>query len=471
MVFSSTVFLFLFLPIVIFSYIIVPQKGKNDLLLLSSLFFYAWGEPLYISILLISIICNYSGALLISKYKNIKNIILCFFVFVNIIIIFTYKYLNFAIETINQLWSTQIPSPHLTMPIGISFFTFQAISYLVDVYRDEVKARRNFYDVALYISFFPQLIAGPIVKYHDISSQIDYRITTLENIVYGTRRFIFGLGKKVLIANTVGEVADTIFALSSSELDSATAWLGAICYTVQIYFDFSGYSDMAIGLGAIFGFKFKENFNYPYISKSITEFWRRWHISLSTWFRDYVYIPLGGNRKGKTRTLLNLSFVFLLTGIWHGASWCFIIWGCWHGFFIILERILRHTYHGNHIMLMPVKFFYTIFVVIIGWVIFRAESLSFGLGYLTIMFMGNNIIPPFNLWAYLTNMVILSLMIGCIGSTPFPSRLKQIAVSKLPARYDFILNTSLNITAICILLISISSIAAGTYNPFIYFRF
>ena len=337
MLFSSLIFLSIFLPLVTAIYIIVKKELKNFVLLVSSLIFYAWGEPRYLAIMLFIIILNYTFGILVETAKN-RKIYLFLAVIGNLSVLIYFKYFNFIIENLNNLLSSKISSIDIIMPIGISFYIFQALSYVIDVYRKGVKAQKNIYNLALYVTFFPQLIAGPIVKYHDIEKEITKRNMNFENIYFGLKRFSFGLGKKIILANTLGEVVDKIFNSNIDILDSKILWLGAISYSLQLYFDFSGYSDMAIGLGKIFGFHFLENFNYPYISKSITEFWRRWHISLGSWFREYLYIPLGGNRKGTKRTYINLFLVLLATGIWHGASWTFIIWGLWHGVFIITER-------------------------------------------------------------------------------------------------------------------------------------
>ena len=341
MLFSSMTFIYMFLPIVLLLYLVTKKELHNPILLVASIIFYAWGEPKYLAIMLLTIIINYYGAISIDKFKKHKKLCLVMTIIANLSFLVYFKYFNFLIENCNGLFHSNISALNIIMPIGISFYTFQALSYVVDVYRGEVKAQKDFYKLALYICLFPQLVAGPIVKYHDVADQIDSREVNFEKVDLGVKRFIIGLSKKVLIANTMGAIADKIFTQAPDTFSHSIAWLGAVAYTFQIYFDFSGYSDMAIGLGLIFGFKFLENFNYPYISKSITEFWRRWHISLSTWFKQYVYISLGGNRQGKVKTIRNLGIVFLLTGIWHGAAWNFVVWGIWNGFFIILEKLLN----------------------------------------------------------------------------------------------------------------------------------
>ena len=341
MLFSSLTFLHIFLPSVLALYFLSPVRMRNYVLLVASIIFYAWGEPLYLAMMLFMIVANYVGAIGIEKMAIPfrKKAVLWGTIAVDLGLLFYFKYFNFFIENLNRSDFIDFPFIEVIMPIGISFYTFQAISYLIDVYRGEVEAQYDFYKLALYISLFPQLVAGPIVKYHDVYEEINNRSETFDRFMYGVKRFIIGLAKKVLLANTLGGVVDTIYALPVSEISVSAAWLGAVAYMLQLYFDFSGYSDMAIGLGHMFGFKFLENFNYPYLSRSVSEFWRRWHISLSTWFKQYLYIPLGGNRVSTFRQYFNLFFVFLVTGFWHGASWSFIIWGIWNGIFICSEKL------------------------------------------------------------------------------------------------------------------------------------
>lgn len=341
MVFSSLTFLCIFLPVVLALYYLLPTlRIRNVLLIAVSLLFYAYGEPVYVLLMIASIIINYIfGRLLGTENKKKRQWILAIAVVINIGLLVVFKYLDMMVQTVNQLCGSEIPLVGLALPIGISFFTFQALSYVIDVYRREVEPQKNLWNVMLYISFFPQLIAGPIVKYHDIQEQIDNRNTDVKEIAEGLRRFIIGLSKKVLISNTMAVTADALFAAGAGELNILSAWIAAIAYMLQIYFDSSGYSDMAIGLGHMFGFRFLENFRYPYISANIQEFWRRWHISLSTWFKEYLYIPLGGNRKGKARTCLNKMIVFFSTGLWHGANWTFVLWGLWHGVFLLFEQV------------------------------------------------------------------------------------------------------------------------------------
>ena len=463
MLFSSTVFLFCFLPFVSLCYWAARHEIKNYILLLSSLFFYAWGEPKYISIMLLVIGINYIVGILLETAHHRKKILVGCGIVANLVILFFFKYTNFFVENINVAFNFHITPLNIIMPIGISFFTFQSISYIIDVYRNEVKPQRDITKLALYVSLFPQLIAGPIVKYHDIEANIDNRNVNIDDVACGIQRFIVGLSKKVLIANILGKVADSVYATGPNGIDAGIAWLGAIAYTMQIFFDFSGYSDMAIGLGKIFGFHFLENFNYPYISTSITEFWRRWHISLSTWFKEYLYIPLGGNRAGTLKTYRNLFLVFLATGFWHGASWNFIVWGLWHGLFIILEKRFRFT-EAQSFTKRTILHFYTILVFVIGWVFFRAEDLSTAIRYIQAMFGAEPDKRLYSLGHYLSNQVILTLIIAIILSCNVSSLWKNKEYSPLVAAGQ-------NIGYVVLLFLAIVFIASSTYNPFIYFRF
>lgn len=467
MLFSSMTFIFVFLPIVLLLYLISKKELHNSILLIASIIFYAWGEPKYLAIMLLTILTNYLGALAISKYNNFKKPILFSTIAVNLGFLIYYKYFNFLIDNCNNLFHSNFEPLNIIMPIGISFYTFQALSYVVDVYRNECKVQKDIYKLALYICLFPQLIAGPIVKYHDIAEQIDSREVNFEKVNLGIKRFIIGLAKKILIANTLGAVADKIFALQPDTFSPLIAWIGAFAYSFQLYFDFSGYSDMALGLGLVFGFKFMENFNYPYISKSITEFWRRWHISLSTWFKEYVYIPLGGNRNGKIKTLRNLGIVFLLTGIWHGAAWNFVTWGIWHGFFIILEKLINiKEFEQKHTALWvkSIQHSYCILAFMIGWVIFRAESLGYAIIYIKNMF---GLVKPhdvlYPLGYYVDNLEIIIFIAALICAIPTFSKI--LKVKNTTGR--IVLNTWLLI----LFMLSTISIASSTYNPFIYFRF
>lgn len=471
MVFSSPIFIFVFLPLTLFIYytignIFSSKIFKNCISLFASLIFYAWGGIKYLPLLCSSILINYIFGLLIDKLKGkkrLKKIILLVGIMLNLILLFYYKYYDFAIGNINRISNATFQYKGIILPIGISFFTFQGMSYIIDIYRNDANVNKNIFSVALYISFFPQLIAGPIVKYKDIDNQIRKRKESMEYLGYGIERFVIGLSKKVIIADTVAGIADTIFSLSNIGIDHPTAWLGAICYTFQIYFDFSGYSDMAIGLGYLFGFKFMENFNYPYISKSITEFWRRWHISLSTWFKEYLYIPLGGNRKGNT--YLNLFIVFFTTGLWHGASWNFIAWGIWNGIFIIIEKIINKK---RWYIKIPsfIKTTITMFIVILGWVLFRANGLMDAINYLSIMFGINKATTVTYQFSYFVNKkLVFWIIISIIGSTPIIGNMLRLYENK--KIFQMLKTIFIGI----LLIISIIFIVNSTYSPFIYFQF
>ncbi len=466
MLFSSMTFVFLFLPILCVLYLCSKKELHNPILLVSSILFYAWGEPKYLAIMLLTIIVNYTGSLAIEKFEKHKKLALILTVIADLGFLAYFKYFNFVLENINHIFSMDIKFIEVILPLGISFYTFQAMSYLIDVYRGECKAQKNFYKLTLYICLFPQLIAGPIVKYHDIAEQIDDRDVNFEKVQYGVKRFIIGLSKKMLIANTLGAIADKIFIQSPDTFSPLIAWLGAVSYSFQLYFDFSGYSDMAIGLGFIFGFKFMENFNYPYISKSITEFWRRWHISLSTWFKEYLYIPLGGNRNGLKRTCLNLGIVFLLTGLWHGASWTFVIWGVWNGLFIILEKITGWSKETVSKPLNFIKHFYTIFVFILGWVVFRSDDMGYAFKYIRNMFGLLDVHDiAYALPYYVDSYEVIMIFAALICSVPIFRNILNVK------RENKILYGFVNVWLLALFLLSSATIAASTYNPFIYFRF
>ncbi len=478
MVFSNAVFLFAFLPIVLFGYYLLRGKARNYWLLLVSLVFYAWNKPEFLWILIASIAVNYVGALAVERAKKPagKKWLLAATVGANLLLLFYFKYFNFAMHTLERLFRRDITFTEVVLPIGISFFTFQGLSYVVDVYRGEVPVQRNPFKLGMYISLFPQLVAGPIVRYKDVVREIDSRSVTLDDFACGVRRFILGLFKKIIIADTLAVAADAIFGNTPGVNTPMIAWLGVIAYSLQLFFDFSGYSDMAIGMGRMFGFHFLENFNYPYISKSITEFWRRWHISLSSFFRDYVYIPLGGNRK---RVYLNVAIVFLLTGIWHGAAFSFIFWGVWHGAFNLAERLVRQ-YQKKHSVPEPTGMvavlkaaaghIYTLLVVIIGWVFFRASGLRAGAKYVLSMFglynlsQYNYILPR----RYLDNWTICALVVGLLMATPLPKMLMEKVQSKVPqAVYDI----ARNVVLLLELLLCVLQVASNTYSAFIYFQF
>lgn len=464
MVFSSMVFLCIFLPVVFLLHLLLPGiRAKNGMLLLASLAFYAYGEPVYVILMIASAFVNYLSALLIGKNPAGKKAVMAVNVILNLGVLVLFKYTGFLAESVNTIFGTAIPVPSIRLPIGISFFTFQAMSYVIDVYRGVTGAQKNFGKVLLYISFFPQLIAGPIVKYHDIAQEIENRTQTVDGVTDGIRRFIVGLSKKVLISNTVGLVADTLFAADVSGLNAAAAWIGAVSYMLQIYFDFSGYSDMAIGLGEMFGFHFKENFNYPYISGSIREFWRRWHMSLSGWFQEYLYIPLGGSRKGKIRTVINKFIVFLCTGIWHGANVTFLFWGLYHGCFLMLEEIVPAIREQGGKVKSFFQHVYTLLVVLIGFVFFRADSMHQGAAWIKTMFtgFGSNTAAISLALEQLTPLYLVTAAVGIVACCPV-----KILVKKGRAYEAVTAAGSLALLLLCML-----SLASGTYNPFIYFRF
>lgn len=473
MVFSSAIFLFAFFVVYILIVTFVRNvRVSNILLLIMSMIFYAWGEPIYILLMLFSMLVNYLLALPAGKYVDNdcvkKRTLLALVVVFNLSLLGLFKYAGFLVSTVNSIFGLSLSVPEIPLPVGISFFTFQTMSYVIDAYRGSCGVQKNFGKFALYVSFFPQLIAGPIVKYRDIEVQLDRRTVKGEHIADGMRRFIVGLSKKLLIANTCALVVDNIYAADSSDLNILLSWTAAICYCLQLYFDFSGYSDMAIGLGKMAGFKFMENFNYPYIALSIRDFWKRWHISLTTWFREYVYFPLGGNRKGEIRTGVNRIIVFFLTGLWHGAQWTFVVWGLFHGVFMLLETYLIHPEKWRFKALSRV---YTLVVVAVGFTIFRAESMGQAFDFLLSMLAGFNFTS--NGIAMLLEIFdfyhIIIIAAACIASTPL---LKNMCDKLAPDGNKKKLVTcckyavSLGLMALCIL-----TLASSTYNPFIYFRF
>ena len=466
MVFSSTIFILLFLPVVLLCYFLVPKKIKNYVLLIFSLIFYIFGGPKFILVLLGVVLIDYIGAILIEKTSK-RKLFLIISVSLNIAVLFYYKYTGFFLTNVNYFLGFIIKIPNIVMPIGISFYTFQSLSYVIDVYRRKVKLQTNYFTLLLYVSLFPQLVAGPIVRYETIEKELENRSTTFDDFVAGLVRFILGLAKKVIIANQVGALADIIF--KSTNLTTPVAWLGAISYTIQIYFDFSAYSDMAIGLGKIFGFKFLENFNFPYIAKSITDFWRRWHISLSTWFRDYIYIPLGGNRKGLKRQIINLFIVWVLTGFWHGAAWNFLIWGLYYFIFLILEKFV----FGKYLVKMPsfLRHIYTLFIVIIGWVIFRCESLSKLKQILVLMFNFTITKTGINELIIYLETYFVYLILGIMFSMPIYYKIINSVKNLKRKRLQTFLNIIYYLGLIILFVITLMFLAYSSYNPFIYFRF
>ncbi len=458
------VFLCVFLPAAFCLHLLLPgMRAKNFLLVLASLVFYAYGEPIYVILLVASSAGNYILARLTGECPKIRKLTMTLAVVINIGLLVIFKYSGFLVETFNSVTGAGIPVPQVRMPIGISFFTFQALSYVIDVYRGDASVQKNFGKVLLYISFFPQLIAGPIVKYHDVEAEINNRKQTPEEIGKGIRRFIAGLSKKVLIANTMGLVADNLFGAAATGITGPGAWLGAVSYMLQIYFDFSGYSDMALGLGMMFGFHFHENFDYPYISASIREFWRRWHMSLSGWFKEYLYIPLGGNRRGKFRTVVNKMIVFVCTGIWHGASFNFLFWGIYHGFFLMLEEYIPFIGKKGGKLKSFFQHVYALLVVCVGFVFFRADTMKQGCFWIREMFtdFGWKASAMSLTLQQLTPVYLVTLAAALVAAVPVNSMLKKY---KWYEGFTYVL--SLAGFALCVL-----SLAGGTYNPFIYFRF
>ena len=485
MLFSSAIFLFLYLPSFLLVYYLLPKRWHNALLFAASLFFYAWGEGPVVLVLLASALINYFAGQLIERGRRRAGLALS--LAGSLSLLFYYKYANFLFDSARGFAeAVALPAADsltlstIALPIGISFYTFQGISYTLDIYWGRIRANRSFLEYGTYVAMFPHQIAGPIVRYADIAPELANRTTTLEKFGLGAERFVIGLAKKILLANTFAELADTVFNAPPNTYPTATAWLGIIAYTLQIYFDFSGYSDMAIGLGKMVGFDFKENFNYPYVARSIQDFWRRWHISLSSWFRDYVYIPLGGNRGGKISTYRNLLIVFFVTGLWHGASWSFIVWGLYHGVFLLIER----AGVGKRLEQVwpPIAHVYTLLVVMVGWVFFRTETLTDGVAYLQKMIglapptAANVAYPPALL---LNTEVMAALLLGVLLSTPVYHAFQrgwqrlQTRLGYSPARTTLgtMLDSLYAVSLFGLFVMAVMYLAADTYNPFIYFRF
>ncbi|MGI6017918.1 MAG: MBOAT family O-acyltransferase [Marvinbryantia sp.] len=473
MVFSSLLFMFRFLPVVLILYFAAPVKFRNIILFLFSLFFYAWGEPKYVLLMLCSITVDYLIGRRIQSFKNQGKIRaarswLVISIVYNLSVLGFFKYADFLIGSVNNVLGTAIPLPGIPLPIGISFFTFQTMSYTIDVYKGATTAQKNWMKYGTYVSMFPQLIAGPIVQYKTIAEQLEFRKETTDDFVEGIHRFMIGAGKKVLLANNIGVLWDTVSTMPTGTLPAATAWLGALAYTFQIYFDFSGYSDMAIGLGKMFGFHFLENFNYPYISKSITEFWRRWHISLSSWFREYVYIPLGGNRRGVAKQVRNIAVVWLLTGIWHGASWNFVLWGVYYGALLLLEKFV----FAGVLKRLPKIFrsVYTLFFVVVGWIIFAFDNMSVGLQYLKTMFTGAGCGFADSNTIYLLYNYAILFVILILGSTQLPKKAAGWCIQKL-GKASWITVAARMVFYAGIFLLTVAYLVDASYNPFLYFRF
>lgn len=459
MVFSSIPFLFFFLPLCLIFYYVVPFKFKNFILLIFSLIFYAWGEPIYVFLMIFSCIINYYFSKSIEKYPNKRKLILILSIVINLLILGFFKYANFLIDNLNLIFNINIESLSLSLPIGISFFTFQTMSYVIDVYRKEVKASKSLINFMAYVSMFPQLIAGPIVRYETIEKELNKRTIHFENYSKGMMRFLDGLFKKVIIANSVGYLWNIISVSSNSVL---TSWLGLVCFTLQIYFDFSGYSDMAIGMGKMLGFNYLENFNYPYIAKSITDFWRRWHISLSSFFRDYVYIPLGGSRCSKVINIRNILIVWILTGIWHGAAWNFIIWGLYFGILLIVEKYLLK----NKLEKLPncLRHIYALSLIMIGWLIFAFDNTNHLLDYAKMLVGINTQFIDNNFLFYIKNYGVIIILGICFTFPLYPHLKEKLKNNKFWKILLIIIYLSL-------FIITVSLLVGDTYNPFLYFRF
>ena len=473
MLFSSIEFLFLFLPVVLMVYFVLPFRWglKNGWLLFASLFFYAWGEPSFVAVMLLSIVFNYVMALAVAwthSRRGWSNAFLALAIVGNLFVLGTWKYLNFITATIRALlpsWQPLIPQTSFVLPIGISFFTFQALSYVIDVYRG-TPVQRNPLKIALYISLFPQLVAGPIVRYTTICDEIECRKTTFSMFSDGVYRFLCGFNKKMLLANLLAVVADKAFA--AEILDMPTAWLGAICYTLQIFFDFSGYSDMAIGLGLMFGFHFLENFNYPYISKTVTEFWRRWHISLGTWFRDYLYFPLGGSRVGRWRLVFNLSVVWLATGVWHGANWTFIAWGCLYGLLIMFEKVLDIPKHVEASFVLRVFYQpFTLLTVVFGWVLFRSSDVQYAGRYIASMFGQSDGTSSLSFSFELGNILIPMLAAIAFSVPCIPWIKTRLIGEKRRLAFEYVTC----VLQFALFAFGVSYLVMNAHNPFIYFNF
>ena len=469
MVFSSSVFLFLFLPIIWILYTLIPVRyisTKNTLLGVASILFYAFGEPIYLLLMLGSIIFNYFAAVWIAKTGDRTGTVVCVFsVFVNLALLCLFKYSPWLTDTFNKALRCSLSVPVFTIPVGISFYTFQILSYVVDVKNRKTPVQKNILNLLLYISFFPQLIAGPIVKYSDIQEQIGFRAVTAQKTAHGLRRFIYGLTKKLIVSNTAAVIADAAFG--STEMSSCFAWAGAMCYCIQLYFDFSGYSDMAIGLAEIFGFSICENFNYPYSAVSIRDFWKRWHISLTTWFREYVYFPLGGNRCGSVRTVVNRIFVFFLTGLWHGANFTFIVWGLWHGLLMMFEQFVHFDRIAQKRVLRPVTRIYTLLCVCLGFVVFRAPSLSEAIHFIGTMFSFGS--SGADALIYFSPFVCLILACGVIFSCPvLPWLRRKASENEKSAKIFDVIEYLIALPAFLLCIMQISS---STFNPFIYYNF
>lgn len=467
MVFSSLTFLFYFLPIALLVYYITPKRGRNLILFLTGLVFYAWGEPVYVVIMVLSTLIDYIAGRMMDLFKtrNAKTACLVVSVAMNLSLLGIFKYGSFLIQNINALLGVQIPDPGFALPIGISFYTFQSMSYTIDLYMGNIKVQRSFIRFGAYVTMFPQLVAGPIVRYEEVERELSERTVSIDRIGEGVGTFVSGLAKKVLLANNIGALWVAVKAMPTQELTALTAWLGILAFTFQIYFDFSGYSDMAIGMGKMLGFTFPQNFNYPYISRSISEFWRRWHMTLSGWFRSYVYIPLGGNRHGQLKTVRNLLIVWALTGLWHGASWNFILWGLYFGVIIMLERLFL----GRLLARLPaaLSWAYSFLLVVFGWVLFEAESLTWARGFFGAMFGANRAGLLDGHTLYLLASYGMAFALCIIAASNLPKRL----YTRLGERFSITLPYSMPVVQLVVLLLCVAYLVDATYNPFLYFRF
>lgn len=466
MVFSGIEFLYYFLPAVMLIYFLAPKRLKNLMLFVSGLGFYAWGEPIYVVVMVISTAVDYTAGLLMSKTEDERKRRACLIssVVINLGLLFTFKYSSFAVNTFNSVFRTAIPSPNLPLPIGISFFTFQSMSYTIDLYRRKISVQRSFINFAAYVTCFPQIVAGPIVKYQDIAAELEERRVSISDMSDGVSIFVVGLAKKVLLANNIGIFWSQIKGMDYSTLPALTAWLGIIAFTFQIYFDFSGYSDMAIGLGRMLGFTYPKNFDLPYISKSVSQFWRRWHITLGSWFRDYVYIPLGGSREGKWKTVRNLAIVWLLTGLWHGASMNFVLWGAWFGVLIIAE----HMGMGRLLEKLPsaLSWLYTMLAVVLGWVLFDTDSISSAFRFIGAMFGAGGSFASGASWSLLAQAAV-SLAI-CIF---FSSGAAKNYIKRIGGQDSKVILVLKPVITAALLIASTAYLVNSTYNPFLYFNF
>ncbi len=470
MVFSSVVFLFRFLPLFFLLYYLVPERMKNVILFLGSLIFYAWGEPVYVLLMLFSTVVDYVHGRLLERLrgKRAARLVVLSSVLINLAVLCFFKYADFLIQSVNAVFGTKLPLFGLGLPIGISFYTFQTMSYTIDVYRGQAKMQRNLLDFGVYVTMFPQLIAGPIVKYRDVEESLHHRKITIFDVSEGLKRFCAGLGKKVLLANNIGELWAYVSGLDPRGMSMLTAWLGILGFGFQIYFDFSGYSDMAIGLGRMLGFRFPENFNYPYIASSVTEFWRRWHISLGSWFREYVYFPLGGNRKGLPRQLFNILVVWMLTGIWHGAGWNFLLWGLWFAFALMLEK----AFLGNLLAWLPrgIGIVYTLLVAVTGWVLFALETPAGIWGYTKAM-TGVSVSLVDGQGLYLGRQYLILFLVAAVASTPLPHKFTEYLRKSRTGLHMALYRFGEKFIPAVMLLLSIAGIVDASYNPFLYFRF